>query len=64
MLLKLYCLVRAVRADRGEGPVPYVIIVAVMSAAAAAIAAAVWGIAEGWLGDLEGVTNPGGPAQP
>ncbi|HEX6684903.1 MAG TPA: hypothetical protein VF062_19090 [Candidatus Limnocylindrales bacterium] len=64
MLLKLYCLVRTVRADRGEGPVPYVIIVAVMSAAAAAVAAVIWGVADGWLDDLDNVTNPGGPAQP
>ncbi|HZM81760.1 MAG TPA: hypothetical protein VFC19_39065 [Candidatus Limnocylindrales bacterium] len=57
----LYRLMVKVKSDRGEGPVPYVIIVAVMSVAAAAIAAAVWGIAEGWLDDIS--TKLPGPRQ-
>lgn len=53
MLRILYRLISMVKSDRGEGPVPYVIIVAVMSLAAAAIAAAVWQVADGWLSNIE-----------
>jgi len=45
----------ALRADRGEGPVPYIIIVALMAAAAAAIAGGVTLVANGWLDQLKGV---------
>ena len=52
-MLRRYCwLVATLKTDRGEGPVPYVIIVAIMSAAAVAIAGAIWGIATGWLGNI------------
>lgn len=37
------------RRDRGEGPVPYIIMVAVITGVAAAIALALKGIADGWL---------------
>jgi hypothetical protein len=47
--------VTAVRADRGEGPVPYIIMVAIMAAAAVAIAVGVSGVADTWLTQLEGV---------
>lgn len=43
---------RALRADRGEGPVPYIIIVAVMAGAALAIAMGVDELARGWLDKL------------
>jgi hypothetical protein len=44
--------------DRGEGPVPYIIIVAIMALAAVAIATGVWQVAEGWLDDLGAVEGP------
>ena len=62
MLLRLaakYTLLKlALKDDRGEGPVPYVIIVAIMAAAAAAIATAIWAVADNWVTDLEGVSGP------
>ena len=42
----------ALRTDRGEGPVPYIIIVAIMAGAALLIAGTVSGLAEDWLGKL------------
>lgn len=42
----------ALRADRGEGPVPYIIIVAIMAGAALLIAGGVSGLAEQWLDKL------------
>ncbi|GAA1371885.1 hypothetical protein [Catellatospora chokoriensis] len=35
--------------DRGEGPVPHIVLVAIMGLAAAAIAFAVWEIAVDWV---------------
>jgi hypothetical protein len=43
----------ALRADRGEGPVPYIIIVAIMAAAALAIAGGVGDLAGDWLERLQ-----------
>ncbi len=37
------------RDDRGEGPVPFVIMVAIIAIAAAAIATTIVGIANGWV---------------
>jgi hypothetical protein len=44
--------------DRGEGPVPYIIIVAIMALAAVAIAGGVWDVATSWLEDLDAVEGP------
>lgn len=38
--------------DLGEGPVPYIIMVALIAGAAAAIGLALVAIANGWLGDV------------
>lgn len=46
--------------DRGEGPVPHIVLVAIMALAAAAIAAAVWDIAQDWV-DQVPVDAPAGP---
>jgi len=48
----------ALRADRGEGPVPYIIIVAIMALAAATIAAGVSGLASDWLTRLKSESAP------
>ena len=53
MLRRLYWMMTAIRSDRGEGPVPYIVLVAVMSVAAAAIAAAIWGVGLDWLDNIE-----------
>lgn len=60
MLKTALWLMSRVKSDRGEGPVPYVIIVAVMSMAAGAIAFAVWQIADGWLLNVN-TTPPDAP---
>lgn len=57
MIRKWYWRVMLLRTDRGEGPVPYIIIVAMMAAAAAAIAFGVSQVADGWLTDLENVDD-------
>jgi hypothetical protein len=49
MLLRLYVALKTLRADRGEGPVPFIIIVAIMSAAALAVATFVSGVADDWM---------------
>lgn len=61
MILKLAAKLAVLKGDRGEGPVPYVIIVAIMAAAAAAIAGAIWTVADGWVTDLNNVDAPTGP---
>lgn len=58
MLGRLYRRVMTLGSDRGEGPVPYIIIVAIMALAAVAIATGVWQVAEGWLDDLGAVEGP------
>jgi hypothetical protein len=59
MLLKVYCrLLAALKSDRGEGPVPYVILVAIMAGVAVAIALGVSGVATTWLTRLQGVSTP------
>jgi|RhiMetdeSRZDD1v2_1073273.scaffolds.fasta_scaffold04335_13 hypothetical protein len=40
------------RRDLGEGPVPYIIMVALIAGAAAAIGLALVAIANGWLSDV------------
>jgi hypothetical protein len=57
MLLKWYVALaaRALRADRGEGPVPFIIIVAIMSLAAFTVAMFVSGVAERWMGQVQDV---------
>ncbi|GIF99149.1 hypothetical protein [Catellatospora citrea] len=52
--------------DRGEGPVPHIVLVAIMALAAAAIAAAVWEIADGWMQQVptDAPAGPGGGAPP
>lgn len=53
MLLKVYCRVlAALKSDRGEGPVPYIIMVALMTLAALAVAGAVSGVAGDWIDKL------------
>lgn len=51
MLLKFYVatVMRALRSDRGEGVVPYVVLVALMAAAALLIAGLVSGVAQAWV---------------
>jgi hypothetical protein len=53
MFRRWYWRVMTLGADRGEGPVPYIIIVAIMAGAAVLIALGVSGLAEDWLGKLE-----------
>jgi hypothetical protein len=53
MFRRLYARLMTLRADRGEGPVPFIIIVAIMSMAAAFIAWQVRDIAVGWLNSVE-----------
>ena len=38
--------------DRGEGPVPYIIMVALIAGVAAVVGAALVAIANGWLADV------------
>ena len=40
------------RRDRGEGPVPYIIMVALIAAVAVFVGGALLIIAQGWLGDV------------
>lgn len=40
------------RRDLGEGPVPYIIMVALIAAVAVAVGAALLGIANGWIGQV------------
>jgi hypothetical protein len=50
MILKLW--VKAITADRGEGPVPYIILVGAMAAAALVIAGLLSGVAQGVIGRI------------
>ncbi|WP_196279270.1 hypothetical protein [Catellatospora vulcania] len=61
--IRLRALMSPVVRDRGEGPVPHIVLVAIMALAAVAIATAVWGIAEGWM-DQVPTDAPDGPAAP
>lgn len=43
--------------DRGEGPVPYIILVAIIATVAVAVAVGVSGVADSWISDLQGVSD-------
>ncbi|GAA1398681.1 hypothetical protein [Catellatospora coxensis] len=61
--VRLRTLMSPVTRDRGEGPVPHLVMVAIMAAAAVAVAVAVWGIADIWVGEIPDQA-PAGPAGP
>lgn len=52
MLLKLAARLEMFKEDRGDGPIPYVIMVAIITAAAAAIGLTLVGIANGWVAKI------------
>jgi hypothetical protein len=52
MLYKLAAKLTALKQDRGEGPVPYIILVAVIAAVAVAVGAGVSGVATKWITEL------------
>ncbi len=52
MLLKLATRLMALKQDRGEGPVPYLILVAVVAAVAVGIGAAIQGLADTWIANI------------
>ncbi|GAA2353911.1 hypothetical protein Cme02nite_46540 [Catellatospora methionotrophica] len=62
--VRLRALLASDARDRGEGPVPHIVLVAIMALAAVAIATAVWGIAEGWMDQVptDAPAGPGGGA--
>lgn len=62
--VRLRTLLSPVVRDRGEGPVPHIVLVAIMALAAVAVAGAVWGIAEGWVEDIPDTAPAGPPAAP
>jgi hypothetical protein len=49
MILKLYSRLAMLKSDRGEGPVPYIIIVSIIAILAVAVATFLSDTAEGWL---------------
>jgi hypothetical protein len=50
--LRLHELTRPERRSLGEGPVPYIIMVAIIAGVAFTIAGLLSGIADGWLGSV------------
>ncbi|WP_162907307.1 hypothetical protein [Allorhizocola rhizosphaerae] len=58
MLHKLAAKLAALRSDRGEGPVPYIILVGLVALVAVFVGGAIMVIAEGWVGDLPEGPNP------
>ena len=58
MLLKLYTRLQLLKGDKGEGPVPYIIIVIIIAILAAGIATALSLTADNWLNT---VPEPAGP---
>ncbi len=53
MLLKLAVRLQMLKQDRGEGPIPHIIMIAIISAAAFAIATAIVVIANDWVDEIE-----------
>ncbi len=49
---KLAARLQTLKQDRGEGPIPHIIMIAMISVAAVAIATAIIGIANGWVGEI------------
>lgn len=58
MLLRLGAWLRALKSDRGEGPVPYIIIVAIIATVAVGVAVAISDVADKWIEDLQNVDRP------
>jgi hypothetical protein len=52
MLLKLATRLEMLKQDRGEGPIPHIIMIAVISVGAAAIAATIIALANDWVGEI------------
>ncbi len=52
---KLTMLRMALKQDRGEGPVPYIILVAAIALVAVAVGAGVSGVARTWITNLQNV---------
>lgn len=50
--VRLSELTRPERRDLGEGPVPYIIMVAIIAGVAVVVAVGIRGIATGWLSDV------------
>lgn len=49
MLLKLAARLEMLKQDRGEGPIPHIIMIALISAGAVILAAAIIAVAQGWI---------------
>lgn len=52
MLLKLVARLESLKSDRGEGPIPHLIMVTLMAIGAAAVAAGIMAVTQGWLDDI------------
>lgn len=52
---KLAILKMALKSDQGEGPVPYIILVAAIALVAVAVGAGVSGVADKWIENLDTV---------
>ena len=53
MLIKLATRLQMLKQDRGEGPIPYVIMIALISVGAVAIAGLIIAIATDWVDAIE-----------
>jgi hypothetical protein len=49
MLLKLATRLEMLKQDRGEGPIPHIIMIALISAGAVLLAGAILAVANGWV---------------
>jgi hypothetical protein len=49
MLLKLAARLEMLKQDRGEGPIPHIIMIALISAGAVILAGAILLVADGWV---------------
>ena len=52
MLLKLATRLEILKQDRGEGPIPHIIMITLISIGAVGLAAVILGIANGWTAKI------------
>jgi energy-converting hydrogenase Eha subunit C len=52
MLLKLATRLEILKQDRGEGPIPHIIMIALISAGAVILAAGILSVATGWVAKI------------
>jgi energy-converting hydrogenase Eha subunit C len=52
MLLKLAARLEMLKQDRGEGPIPHIIMIALISAGAVLLAAGILEVATGWVSKI------------